>query len=251
MPIIAVTNQKGGAGKTTTAVNLAAGLAEQGRDVLVVDLDPQATATRWLGYEPAPERLSKTLTRGEGVANLAVPTEAGGGRVHLIPGDPWLSGAAQQSFGAQVPQRRLAHALEELEGYEVVLVDSPPTLGLLSVNALAAADSLIVPVPAGAMELDHLVDLEETVAAVQEDLRDVRLLAVVMVKARHTRLARDVYARLEERFGDTLCQTTIRHTVRVAEAYDRSLPVIEYVPEHPVATEFRALAEEIDGRMAV
>lgn len=246
--IITVANQKGGAAKTTTAVHLAHGLAERGRHIVVIDLDPQGTASRWLGWEPS-EGLAEALVRGRGLARLAVPTNTDG--LDLIPGDPWLAGAAANDFdGAPRPQMRLAASSRGLGEYELALIDSPPTLGLLAVNALAAADQLIVPVPAGAMELEHLDDLHDTVDAVAEDLdHHIGLLAVVMVKARHTRLSSDVYDRLADRYGETLCTTTIRHSVRVAESFAHSLPVAHHAPGHGAAADFAALADEIHERI--
>lgn len=164
---LAVVNHKGGSGKTTAVVNLAAALAARGRRVLVVDLDPQATATRWLGYEPTTgQGLSRALAGGHGLEGLIVVSEEPG--LELVPGDDWLEIAERRDFdGAAVPQLVLQRALEGSRlSYDWLLIDTPGRLSLLTVTALAAADEALAPVPASAMELEHLAELADTVAKV-------------------------------------------------------------------------------------
>lgn len=247
--VTAVTNQKGGSGKTTTAVNAAAVLADRGYRVLLIDLDPQCTATRWLAAPPIDHGLSRLLDDELAIADLTTLTSQVG--LEVVPGDGYLAGAERMLAGLSVPQTRVQRALSDVDRYDLVLIDCPPALGLLTINALAAASGLIVPVAAQAMELDGLADLHQTVDAVRDGLgHDVALQAVVACRVRsRTTLARDVIDRLRHAHGDLVLNTVVRDNVRVAEAYAWQEPVTAYDPTCAGAIDHHGVAAELEARI--
>jgi len=243
----AVTNQKGGSGKTTSAVNLAAAAGELGRRVLVVDLDPQASASAWAGHagrRTGPPRRSHR--RGRLWRTSWVETPAAG--VDLIPSSAWLANvdrALAGEVGAELAFRDAVKALPER--WDLVLVDCPPALGLLTVSALAAVREVVVPVETSAMALAGLAALLRTVERVRDRLNPglaVRAVLPCRVDAR-TNLARDVVAHLRERFGSLVTETTIRESVRVREAWSFGQPVTTYDPRGAGAEDYRAAAREL------
>ena len=246
--VTAVVNHKGGSGKTTAVVNLAAALAERDWRVLVVDLDPQCTATRWLGFEPLSEQgLSRLLAGRARIEDLTVVTDAEG--LDLVPGDDWLEIAERRDFeGAAVPQLALGRALDTGEkAHHLVLIDTPGRLSLLTIAALAAADSVCTPVPASAMELEHLSDLDQTIAEVRAINPDLAWPWLVpwAVDVR-TVLARDVMARLRATHPQRLLPVSVRKSVRAAEAFAHRQPLTAFAPDHPLTDDFRRLAVRIE-----
>lgn len=252
MRTIAVATQKGGSGKTTTAVNLAAALAERGRRVVVLDLDPQCSASRWLGAEPAADdrQLLDVLTRGASLPALLRDTPLSG--LAVIPGSPWLVAADAELSTKAGREVRLRKALSGLSSgaVDVVLIDCPPQLGLLTISALAAADGVLVPLEASAMALDGLRSLEATVADVRDVLNPALTLdAVVLCRVDYrTRLSGDVEARARDLYGATVCATVIRENVRLAEAPSYQQPITAYDTASAGAADYRALAGELEGR---
>lgn len=252
MRVIAIGNQKGGVGKTTTAVNLGAALAERGRRVVVVDLDPQCSATRWLAGEPAADdrRLLDVLTRGASLAALLSPTPVAG--LSIIPGSSWLLTAEAELSSKAGRELRFRKAIAPLpaDTADVLLVDCPPSLGLLLVSALAAADGVVVPVAAHAMSLDGLQAFEATIADVRDVLNPgLALDAIVLVRVDYrTRLASDVEGRAREKYGALVAKTVIREGVRLAEAPSYQAPITTYDPSSSGAEDYRALARELEGR---
>lgn len=246
----AVVNHKGGSGKTTAVVNVAAAVAERGRHVLVVDLDPQATATRWLGYEPLTEHgLSRVLAGDVRLDGLAVPTDETG--LDLVPGDDWLEIAERRDFGgAALPQLALRQALEAAQlPHELVLVDTPGRLSLLTVATLAGADEVLAPAPAAAMELEHLIELHETVtevSAINPRLGEPWLVPWA-VDAR-TVLARDVLRRLHAEYGKRMLPAPVRRTVRAQEAFAHRQPLTRFAPAHPATSDLRRLAACVEEK---
>lgn len=227
--------------------NIAAALAAQGLRVLVVDLDAQATATRWLGFEPLTgQGLSRVLGTGTGVEGLVVPTDEPG--LELVPGDDWLAITERRDFdGAAVPQLAVRQALTAAPlPHDLVFLDTPGRLSLLTVAALAAADEALAPVPAAAMELEHLDDLQATVgevAALKPQLGPA-WLAPWAVDAR-TVLARDVQQRLHAHHGEQLLAVTVRRTVRAQEAFAHRQPLTRFAPQHPVTADMARLARAL------
>jgi chromosome partitioning protein len=225
--VYAFANQKGGVGKTTTAVNLAACLAEAGERALVVDLDPQANATSGLGMR-ANGTSSYDLLDGAPLAELAKPTRFE--NLFLVPAKPELAGAAVELSQRDDGDRYLAQALEHAEGFDFVLLDCPPSLGPLTVNALAAADRVIVPVQTEYYALEGLAQLVQSINLVKTRLNPrLELAGVLLTMADgRTRLSADVEAEVRRHFGDLVFSVVVPRSVRVAEAPSHGLPVTHY-----------------------
>jgi chromosome partitioning protein len=227
--VYAVANQKGGVGKTTTAVNLAACLAEAGERCLIVDLDPQANATSGLGRR-ANGVSTHDLLDGVPLAELAKPTAFP--NLDLVPAKPELAAAAVQLSALEGGERYLADALREdaTAAYRFVFLDCPPSFGPLTVNALAAADSVIVPVQAEYYALEGLSQLLGSINLVKARLNPrlaVAGILLTMVDGR-TRLAAEVERELRRHFGDLVFTTSVPRSVRLAEAPSHGLPAIAY-----------------------
>ena len=246
--IYAVANQKGGVGKTTTAINLAACLAEAGERALVVDLDPQANATSGLG-ERANGTSSYDLLDGAPLSELAKPTRFH--NLHLVPSKPDLAGALVELARRDDGNRYLAHSLGEARAaYSFVFLDCPPSLGPLTVNALAAADRVLVPVQAEYYALEGLTQLVRSVELVRTRLNPKLALGglvLTMVDGR-TRLAADVVHEVRRHFGGLVFHATVPRSVRLAEAPSHGLPVIAYDARSPGADAYWKLAMELVER---
>ncbi len=246
--IYALANQKGGVGKTTTAVNLAACLAEAGEKTLVVDLDPQANATSGLG-ERANGTSSLDLLDGIPLSKLAKSTRFA--RLDLVPSKPELAGAAVELARRSDGERYLAEALADAASdYAFVFVDCPPSLGPLTVNALAAADRVLVPVQAEYYALEGLAQLVGSVELVRSRLNPKLVLGGVLLTMvdRRTRLAADVAAEVRRHFGELVFRTSVPRSVRVAEAPSHGLPVTAYDRASAGADAYWKVAMELVGR---
>ena len=246
--IYALANQKGGVGKTTTAINLAACLAEAGQRALVVDLDPQANATSGLGAR-ANGVSSYDLLDGAPLAELARPTRFP--NLDLVPAKPDLAGAVVELARRDDADRYLADALADATGdWDFVFLDCPPSLGPLTVNALAAADRVLVPVQAEYYALEGLAQLVESVNLIRTRLNPrLRIGGVLltMVDGR-TRLAADVSDEVRRHFGDLVFTTGVPRSVRLAEAPSHGLPVIAYDRRSPGADAYWKVAMELVDR---
>jgi len=249
MHTLALMNQKGGSGKTTTAVNLAAALGELERRVLLVDLDPQASATAWLGRSPSERGLYDVLTANGNLADLVADTDVAG--VALIPSSSWLVGverALAGEVGAETIFRRALGALPP--HWDLALLDCPPSLGLLSVSALVASRAVLVPVEAHVMAMAGLAALLQTTERVRERLNpELAIAAILACRVNRTNLAREVVARLRERFGDLVLDAVVRESVRLAEAPSFGRPITTYDPRGAGAEDYRAVARELLGRI--
>jgi chromosome partitioning protein len=246
--ILALCNQKGGVGKTTTVVNLAACLADAGEQVLVIDLDPQANATSGLG-ERANGTSSYDLLDGVPLESLARPTRFG--NLHLIPSRPELAGAAIELASREDGERFLAQALAGTTSrFSFVFLDCPPSLGPLTVNALAAADGVLVPVQAEYYALEGLAQLLESVELVRQRLNPRLAVAGVLLTMvdRRTRLAADVEADVRRHLGGLVFRTTVPRSVRLAEAPSHGLPVIAYDRRSAGAEAYWKVAMELAER---
>jgi len=246
MRTFAIANQKGGSGKTTTCVNLAAALGEQECRVLLVDLDPQHSATAWLGLKDAGKGVYGLFAEDALLADLVRQTNTPG--VDLIPSSPWLVGVEKVLAGEVGAETILKRSLEALPGgWDYVLVDCPPTLGVLTVNALAAVQELLVPVEAHVMALGGLAHLLNTVEVVRNRLNPELMVSGILacrVDLR-TRHAREVVEQLRERSGELVYRTFIRENIRLAECPSFGQPITQYDPKSAGAADYRALAREI------
>jgi chromosome partitioning protein len=245
--IYAFANQKGGVGKTTTTVNLAACLAEAGERSLVVDLDPQANATSGVGMR-ANGTSSYDLLDGAPVAELAKPTAFP--NLFLVPSKPELAGAAVELAGREGGDGYLASSLAGAEGFDFVLLDCPPSLGPLTVNALAAADRVIVPVQAEYYALEGLAQLMQSINLVRSRLNPRLSVAGVLITMSdgRTRLAADVEQEVRRHFGELVFRTVVPRSVRIAEAPSHGVPITHYDRRSPGAEAYWKVAMELVER---
>ena len=248
--VYAIANQKGGVGKTTTAVNVAACIAEAGYETLLVDIDPQANATVGLGLpKDASPSVYDVLAGDATAAEALAPSSID--RLHVIPSHPDLAGANVELPRTPGSEGRLRDALAEVRGrFAYVLLDCPPSLGPLTVNALVAADRVIVPVQTEYFALEGLAGLLDTLALVQRELNP-RLTVAGMLLTMHdgrTRLGRDVEREVREHFPQLVFDTVIPRNVRIGEAPSFGRPVIHHDPHCAGADAYFELAKEVVAR---
>jgi chromosome partitioning protein len=250
--VLAMCNQKGGVGKTTSTINLGAALAEYGRRVLLVDLDPQGALSAGLGI--AAHELEHTiynlmLSSGTAITDVLMPTGIEG--VDLIPANIDLSAGEVQLINEVGREHTLARALRPvLHAYDYVLIDCQPSLGLLTVNALACSDGVIIPLAAEWFSLRGVALLVDTISKVQDRINpdlSVEGVLITMYDGR-TVHAREVVGMLHQRFGDTVFDTVIGRTVKFPETTVAGEPITSYAPTSPAAQAYRALAREVIAR---
>jgi chromosome partitioning protein len=248
--VYAIANQKGGVGKTTTAVNLAACVAEAGYGTLLVDIDPQCNATIALGLgKDSPRTLYDVLISGVRLPQIIATTQIE--RLHIAPAGPDLAGATVELPRLPGSEARLREALAGVrDRFAFTLLDCPPSLGPLTVNALVAADRVIVPVQAEYFALEGLAGLLDTLALVQRELNP-RLTVAGMLLTMHdgrTRLAQDVEREIREHFPELVFDTVIPRNVRVGEAPSFGKPVIHHDPHCSGADAYFEFAKEVAAR---
>ncbi len=249
--IVAIANQKGGVGKSTTAINLGAGLALQGEAVLIVDLDPQGNTTSGLGIDKGAIELSMydILVDGVSANDVLEPTSVHG--LHVIPATIDLAGAEIELVSMFSRELRLKNALSEIRGdYDYVLIDCPPSLGLLTVNGLAAGDEVLIPIQCEYYALEGVTQLTKNIGLVQNSLNpqlEVEGVVLTMFDGRTT-LSRDVVAQVRAHFGERTYRTVIPRTVRLSEAPSYGEPIEAYDPMSRGAIAYRELAREFRRR---
>ena len=252
--VLAVTNQKGGVGKTTTTVSLGAALADEGFDVLLVDLDPQGNATTGLGLrvgQGAPSSYRVIVERFP-LEDASEPTAVR--RLHIVPSSLDLAGAEIELVPQFSRERRLQEALETVrDQYDVVLVDCPPSQGLLTVNALVAADLVLVPIQCEYYALEGLGQLMRTIEMVRSGLNNGLALGGVLMTMfdGRTNLSQQVVDEVRGHFGDLAFSTVIPRTVRLSEAPSYGQPITEFDPSSRGARAYQRLARELAGRLAL
>jgi chromosome partitioning protein len=248
--VYAIANQKGGVGKTTTAVNVAASLAASGSQTLLVDLDPQCNATVALGGGRDLHPSSYDCLTGDvSIAEAARP--AGPDNLWLVPASRDLAGASVELPRLEGSEKRLRERLGPVrERFAVTVLDCPPSLGPVSVNALVTADRVIVPVQAEYLALEGLVQFLDTLAMIRREMNPSLIVSGLLITMHdeRTRLAQDVERELREHFPEMVFETVIPRSVRVAEAPSYGLPVTEHAPSSRASTAYRALAAELAAR---
>jgi len=249
--ILTIVNQKGGVGKSTTAVNLSAALGEAGYMVLLVDLDPQGNSTSGFGVEKPPgmKCVYDGLVNEEKAENLIIPDIAK--NVSLIPATVHLAGAEVELMNEYAREWRLAELLEPVKSnYDYILVDCPPSLGQLTINGLTAATHLIIPIQCEYYALEGLSKLIETERIVKTRInKSLEIMGVVMTMFdSRTTLAKQVIEEVEKHFGEKMFKTKVPRTVRLAEAPSYGQSILEYSPKGIGAAAYRALAKEVISR---
>ena len=256
MRTIAIANQKGGCGKTTTSVNLAAAFAEHGKRTLIVDLDPQGHSTLGFGYNP--ETLDKTVYHS--LTNVKIPLprviiSTNVERLDLAPSNSLLSGAELEMADIIGREFVLSEQFRLVsEQYDICVIDCPPSLGLLTLNSLVASTDVIVPVQVNYYAMEGLRQLLETADIIRVNFQPcyVKILGLLLTFVEdRTLLSRQIQHQMREYFGDLVFDTVIHRTVRLAEAPSAGESILTFSPQSRGAAEYTALAEEIIRREAV
>ncbi len=250
--ILAVANQKGGVGKTTTAVSVGAALAEMGRKVLLIDIDPQANATSGVGIDRSRVETSiyDVVVLGRSLSDARLPTAVPG--LDIVPSDIALAGSEIELVDLARRERRLQYALESLASDDdYVIIDAPPSLGLLTVNAVVAAEALLIPIQCEFYALEGLGLLMHTLALLRRELNPTLGVAGIVMTLFDARLAlaHQVVDEVRTRFGDQLLTPLIPRNVRLSEAPSHGMPITLYDPTCRGAIAYRELSANLDARI--
>lgn len=246
--VISITNQKGGVGKTTTAVNLGASLAASEQKTLIIDFDPQANATSSLGFQRDPSRRTSynSIILGELIEGAVIDAQID--RLDLVPSDKNLVGAAVEMVSMDRREYRLKDAIQKVrDKYAYILIDSPPTLDLLTLNALAASDSVLVPIQCEFLAIEGVSELLDTLMRIRRTINQTLAIEGILLTMYddRTTLSKQVAADLRSFFGSQVFETVIPRNVRLAEAPSHGMPVMFYDTHSRGAESYIQLAKEV------
>lgn len=248
METIAITNQKGGCGKTTTAVNLSAYLAAKGKRVLLLDLDPQASATTHLGITNFEGTIYEALMSDGSLDDFIIPTEVGG--LDIIPADKRLGRAEMEIANKSIARERILKPKLKGQDYDLIIMDTPPNLGFLTINAMVASDTVLVPVQTEFFAIQGLSMILDLAKAIQEGLgQDLKLIYLLTMYDARTKMGKQVVTKVRELLGDDVFNTIIPRSIKLAEAPRYGKPILLTEPDSPAAEAYSRLAEEVILRM--
>jgi chromosome partitioning protein len=246
---IAVVNRKGGSGKTTTAVSLAAALAERGLPVLLIDLDPQGSASAWLGHDTEDRRGLDNLVETREIASIVVKTKVAG--LDLVPSSPRLQ-TAERTMKGELGVGVLRAIQRLSKDWAFVIIDCPPSLSYLSVGALMAVQEVVIPVEAHSIALSGVAAVVREIGRIQSSLNPILgNPLIVACRVNRTVHARNVIEELDRTYGYLLARASIHESIRLAEAEAARQPITEFAPESGACVDYRLLAEELLEREAL
>ncbi len=243
--IISIANQKGGVGKTDLSVNLAATLALNNNNVLLIDMDPQANASHYLTSIKYKNSITDVILEGKSIDDVIIQSCVK--NLKLVPSSTGLSGAHLKLSTDVNMQFKLRQALKNMKKkFDYIIIDTPPSLGILTVNAFAASDGVFVPIQPNFFSLKGLSDLMDTIEQIHEVINPrLKLFGIVFcMYNKRTNLSKEVYEIVKKRFGDKLLSTVIPVSVKIAEAPGHHKPILQYVPNHKVSESYRELTKE-------
>ena len=245
MEIVAIANQKGGCGKTTTAVNLSACLAAKGKKVLLIDLDPQGSATTHLAISEFDNTMYEAMMSDLSLSQITKPTEING--LDMIPADKRLGKAEMEIAGKSIARERiLKPKVRTQTGYDFIIIDTPPNLGFLTINAMVASDTVLVPIQTEFFAIQGLSMILDLAKAISEGLgQDLRLKYLLTMYDARTKMGKEVITRVRELLGDDVFEVVIPRSIKLAEAPSYGKPIHLIDPESLASKAYSQLADEV------
>jgi len=245
MEVVAIANQKGGCGKTTTAVNLSACLAAKGKRVLLIDLDPQGSATTHLAVRDFENTMYEAMMADLSLSEITTPTEING--LDIIPADKRLGKAEMEIAGKSIARERILKPKVRIQdAHDFIIIDTPPNLGFLTINAMVASDTVLVPIQTEFFAIQGLSMILDLAKAISEGLgQDLKLRYLLTMYDARTKMGKEVITRVRELLGDDVFKVVIPRSIKLAEAPSYGKPIHLIDPEAPAAKAYSQLAEEM------